>query len=127
MENFKNFCKAYQGLASAKANLLAVSRDMINVYRETEWYSRRNSVIEGINTAMEELRKSFRMNFPKTSVDAFLIDDFTVSEFLDFLKKNPELAKENRENFEKFLNELKTCDLKALQLEHVPDIKEFIK
>ena len=113
-------------MASARANLLAVSRDVINPYREEEWYSRRRSVIEGIDTALDELKKSFQRNFPKACADAFLIDDFTLCEFFDFLKKHAELAKENRESLEKFLNELQTCDLKLLKLEKVPEITEFL-
>jgi len=127
MKTFTEFWPAYEGLASAKANLLAVPKDTINASREDDWYSRRRSIIEGMDATDEVLRNWLKKEFPKTCKDALLIDAVPLKDFFAKLKKYPELARENQGALMCLLKDVESFPLDQLNLKRVPDIEEFLK
>ena len=126
MKNFKNFERAYQGLVSARGEMLSIPIRSINEYSESSFVGKRRNVINGIDEALAELKNWFKKNFPRTRYDAFHSEAFTFKAFFAMLKKYPELAKENKDSLQSLLNDMKGGHFAAMQIDKIPDISEFV-
>ena len=124
MKNFNNFKQAYEAMENARNNILGIQQSCITDAGWNTFSKLRSSAIVQIDVARERLRVWLKKNFPKDVPAAARWDQFEFSEFFAFLKKHPELVKDNREPLEDLLKSMKKTGMNS---DEIPSIRDFPK
>jgi len=111
-------------MENARNNILGIQQSCITDGGLETFSKLRSSAIVQIDVARERLRVWFKKNFPKDVPAVARWDQFEFSEFFAFLKKHPEIVKDNREHLEDLLKSMKKTGMNS---DEIPSIRDFPK